>query len=171
MTNIGRLLLVLVIATFSFGCAIRAYKVPTGAMAPTINPGDGAIGDEISYKLGSEIKRFDIVVFKAPKDERLGSTDEQEVRFIFRVIGLGGERVEIKNGVVLINEKTLEESFQRNEGGKDFPPIVIPENEYFLLGDNRPESWDSRFWKPSTIKRADIYGKVIEIMPGYFKED
>lgn len=139
-------------------------------MSPTINPGDGAIGDEVSFKLGAEIERFDIVVFKAPKHPILGSSDDQQVKFIFRIIGLGGETVEVNRGSILINGKVLSEPFQKVPGGKDFGPIVVPQNEYFLLGDNRPDSWDSRFWNPPTIKRDDIYGKVVQILPGYYKE-
>ena len=161
---------ILVFCCLGIGCAVGAYKIPTAAMSPTINPGDGAIGDELSYKLGSSIDRFDIVIFKAPKDKRYGSTAEAEVKFIFRIIGLSGEKVEIKKGKVYINDRLLEEPFQKNADETDFPSIIVPENEYFLLGDNRPDSWDSRFWKPATINKSDIYGKVIEILPGYYKE-
>jgi len=139
-------------------------------MSPTINPGDGAIGDEVSYRLGAQIERFDIVVFKAPKHPTMGSTDEYEVKYVFRVIGLSGEKVEIRKGVVWINDRVLEEPFEKIPDERGFLPIVIPENEYFLLGDNRPNSWDGRDWVPGTIRKEDIYGEVVKILPGYYKE-
>lgn len=136
-------------------------------MSPTINPGDGAIGDELSFKLGAEIERFDIIVFESPP---IPWDDNQRSKFIFRVIGLSGEKVEIKSGKVFINDAILDEPFQKIESTDDFGPIVVPANEYFMLGDNRPNSWDSRSWNPATIKKDDIYGKVVEILPGYYKE-
>lgn len=157
----------LIIIGFFSGCAVRAYKVPTAAMSPTINPGDGCIADEASYRLGAEVKRFDIVSFKSPP---VPWSNGERHKFIFRVIGLGGEKVEIKKGKVFINDKLLEEPFEKNPSEDDFAHVVVPENEFFLLGDNRPDSWDSRFWKPATIKREDIYGKVVQILPGYYKE-
>jgi signal peptidase I len=102
--------------------------------------------------------------------EKLGSTTNHDVLFIFRVIGLPGETVEIRNGFVYINGSILQEPYKTIQGGPDFPSITIPENEYFFLGDNRPDSWDSRFWDPATIKREDIYGKVAKILPGYYKD-
>lgn len=157
---------ILVFCYLAIGCAVRAYKIPTPAMSPTINPGDGLIADEITYKLGGEFERFDIVVFESPP---VPWDNNQRTKFVFRIIGLGGEKVGLKKGKVFINDKPLEESFQKAESDDDFAPIVIPEGEYFLLGDNRPNSWDSRFWKPSTIKRDDIYGKIVQILPEYYK--
>jgi len=158
---------ILVFCCLAIGCAVRAYKVPTEAMSPAINPGDGLIADEISHKLGGNSERFDIVVFNSPP---VPWDNNQRTKFVFRIIGLGGEKVEIKRGKVFINDILLEEPFEKipNEES-NFPPIVVPENEYFMLGDNRPNSWDSRFWKPATIKREDIHGKIIQILPEYYK--
>lgn len=170
LKNLLRIFGAIFLASLCIGCAVRAYKVPTAAMSPALNPGDGAIGDHISLKLGAEIERFDILVFKAPMHEQFGSTPEAEMIFVFRVVGLPGETIEIKDETVFINDVKLEEPFQRVSGGKDFPKFTIPADEYFFLGDNRPESWDSRFWTPNTIKKADIRGRIVKIMPGQYKD-
>ncbi len=158
---------ILVFCCLAINCVVRAYKVPTPAMSPAINPGDGLIADEISHKLSGNFERFDIVVFNSPP---VPWDNNQRTKFVFRIIGLGGEKVGIKRGKVFINDSLLEEPFERIVNEEDnFLPIFVPENEYFMLGDNRPNSWDSRFWKPTTIKRNDIYGKIVQILPEYYK--
>ena len=147
-----------------FGCGYHLTKVPTGAMQPTIPIGAKVVTNETIYLSGQPIERFDLVIHKAPLDEKMRSLGINEnTRFIFRVIGLSGEKVEIKNGKVFINDKLLDEPFEKNQSVDNFNATIVPENEFFLLGDNRPESSDSRFWKPSTIKREDIFGKVVKI--------
>jgi signal peptidase I len=155
---------VLIFCTLAIGCGKRWVKVPTGAMQPTIKIDADVITDETAYSSGQPIKRFDIVIHKAPVDAKMKSVGIKEnARFIFRVVGLGGEKVEIKNGKVFIDDKLLDEPFEKYSSNDDFGPIFIPENEFFLLGDNRSESLDSRYWKPSTIKRENILGKVVKI--------
>jgi signal peptidase I len=146
------------------GCSYHWIKVPTGAMQPTIKIDANVMTDETAYSSNQAINRFDIVIHKAPIDEnyrKLGINEN--TRFIFRVIGLGGEKIELKNGRIFVNDKSLEEPFEKYSSNDNFGPINIPANEFFLLGDNRPESNDSRYWKPATIKREDIFGKVVKI--------
>ena len=148
----------------AIGCGYRWLKVPTGAMQPTIETDANIVIDENAYSSGETVNRFDIVIHKAPIDENLKRLGvDENTKFAFRIIGLSGEKVEIKKGKVFINDNLLDEPFEKHSSDDDFKPIVIPENEFFLLGDNRPESNDSRYWKPSTIKRKDIFGKVVKI--------
>lgn len=147
--------LILVFGYSAMGCGTRLVKVPTGAMQPTIKIGANVVTDETAYSAGQPIARFDIVIHRAPIDEN--------TRFIFRVIGLSSEKVEIKSGKVFINDKLLDEPFEKYPSNDNFGPIIVPENEFFLLGDNRPDSFDSRYWKPATIKRENIFGKAVEI--------
>ncbi|MGI8668255.1 MAG: signal peptidase I [Aridibacter sp.] len=156
--------IIFVISFLSIGCGYHWVKVPTGAMQPTIKVDANVITDETAYSSRQPIKRFDIVIHKAPIDENMQKLGiDENTKFIFRVIGLSGEKVEIKNGDVFIDDKLLKESFEKIKSGDNFGPIIVPENEFFLLGDNRPESNDGRYWKPSTIKRENILGKVVKI--------
>lgn len=134
-------------------------------MSPTLKIGDAFTVNPFPQT----IERFDIVVYKPQPVEVSYKIDESE-RFVHRVIGLSGEKVEIKKGKVFINGAELRQPFETFPSEDDFSPVLIPEGEFFLLGDNRSESLDSRFWKKPTIKREDIFSTVLEIYPGYYKK-
>ena len=161
---------ILVFCCLAIGCKGFAFRVPTENMLPNIKVGDTCIVDQYS---SAPIERFDIVMFNAPEWAKKISDEKGDVKFIKRIIGLPNEKIEIKENKIYINDKLLEETFKKitNEKDqmKDFSSITIPENEYFLLGDNRPQSLDSRYWEPATIKKEDILGKVIEILPADVK--
>lgn len=148
------------------GCKGFAFRVPTENMLPTIKVGETCIVDQYS---SNQVERFDIVMFNAPDYAKQVSRQEGDVKFISRVVGLPNEKIEVKGGRVFVNDKLLEEPFEKIMEGeypeKDFSPITIPPDNYFILGDNRPGSFDSRFWKPPTINRKDILGKVVKILP------
>lgn len=130
-------------------------------MSPTIKKGDHFASVGIKNNEIDPIERFDIVVFKPPKDEKKGINDES--RFVFRVIALENEKIEMKQGLIFINDKILDESsFVKNVSDRYFAPVVVPKGSYFLLGDNRPNSMDSRYI--GSIKREDIDGKVDNII-------
>jgi signal peptidase I len=128
------------------------------AMAPTIQ-----VGDHFGYAgFGIErIERFDIVTYSRKSDPRRG-IDETMI-FVSRVIGMPGETVELKNGKVFINGAELDESGFEKIGDNDTrKAVVVPEQAYFLLGDNRPNSEDSRYIGP--IERKNIGGLVSNII-------
>ena len=131
---------------------INAY-IPTGSMEKTIMPGDRVIASRLHY-LFTEPKRGDIVVFKYPDDEK--------TNFVKRVIGLPGETVEIKNGEVYVDNIKLEESYLAEEMNKeDSGPYEVPEDSYFMMGDNRNNSRDSRYWQTTKyVHKNKILGKV-----------
>ncbi len=149
-----------------FGCSGWVYKVPTGAMIPTIQIGDKIIVNKFAYASG-EIERFDIILFVPPKEQR--EKQNSDSPYTKRVIGLPNEKLEIKDNKIYINDKLLKETFDKivdkKDFKKDYPANIIPDNEYFMLGDNRPNSEDSRYWKQRTIHKKDILGKVVEIIP------
>ncbi|MGI8640185.1 MAG: signal peptidase I [Pyrinomonadaceae bacterium] len=151
----------------AIGCGLEKYisvrhNVASGdAMSPTINKDDHFASVGIRDNKADPIERFDIVVFKPPKNEKT-ETDEN-TRYVFRVIGLENEKVEMKQGLVFINNEILDESsFIKTVSDKYFAPVIVPKGSYFLLGDNRPNSADSRYI--GTIKREDIDGKISNII-------
>lgn len=123
-------------------------KVPTGSMIPTIAENDRILVTRV-YK-PENLKRGDVVVFYLKeKDEKL----------IKRLIGLPGDKVEVKdNGSVFVNGTKLEEPYVKNQGGPS-GTYQVPDNSYFFLGDNRSNSLDSRLWSNPFIDSSDILGK------------
>jgi signal peptidase I len=87
----------------------------------------------------------------------------KNTRIVMRVIGLGGEIVELVQGKVFINGHELQQAFNSIPADDSFGPVTVPDGEYFLLGDNRANSYDSRYWNPPTIKASSIKGKVTEV--------
>ncbi|MBA3785512.1 MAG: signal peptidase I [Acidobacteria bacterium] len=159
---------ILVFCCLAIGCGLGGHYVQsTDSMSPTIGIGDHFTTIELKSKTLNPIERFDIVVYK-PQPSKANIETEENTRFTHRVIGLPNEKIEIKKSVIYINNKLLGETFEKIAGGIDYPATAIPDNEYFLLGDNRPQSLDSRFWNKPTIRREDIYGKVNTIV---HKED
>ena len=115
------------------------------SMIPTLKYGDMMLLDEISYRF-SDIKRFDIVV--------AGTKDELIIK---RVIGLPGEKISCKDGVIYINNKKLTENFKHSYTD-DFDEVKLGKDEYYILGDNRVNSMDSRAY--GSFKRKYIRGKT-----------
>lgn len=129
---------------------------------PAINVGDGVITNELADTL-QQIERFDIVIFRPTKytNRRGISADE---KWVMRIIGLGGETIEMRKGKVFINGRPLVEPFKTMPCEDDFAPFKIPVGEYFLLGDNRPDSEDSRYWRTPTIKNEDVLAEVVQVV-------
>ncbi len=135
-------------------------RVPSESMEKTIMTGDRFFGNRLAY-LFNDPERFDIVVFKYPDDE--------SQLFVKRVIGLPGETVEIREGKVYINgsDTPLDDSFTPETPMGNYGPYVVPEGSYFMLGDNRNHSGDSRFWKQPYVEKDKIVGKaILRYFPG-----
>ncbi len=126
-------------------------KVPSGSMENTIITGDRLIASRLTYKF-KDPERLDIVVFESPMDDG--------VLFVKRVIGLPGETVEIINGELFINGELTEEAYLKDETYGSFGPYEIPEEHYFMLGDNRNNSDDARFWENTYVPIESIKGKA-----------
>lgn len=127
-------------------------EVPTGSMEHTIEVDDCILGFQLAY-LFNDPERGDIVIFPWP--------DNPEVTYVKRVIGLPGETVEIKNGAVYINGSAIDEPYLKEEMVGAYGPYVVPEGCYFMLGDNRNSSQDSRRWTNTFLDGEDIMAKVL----------
>ena len=145
------------LALFCSKVLVVNATIPSGSMENTIQPGDRIIGCRLSY-LYQKPKREDVIIFRFPDDET-------QV-YIKRVIGLPGETVQIdEQGKIYINGEVLAEGYGREVIRAELiglarEPIELGEDEYFVLGDNRNNSSDSRTEAVGNIKRSDIIGKA-----------
>jgi len=163
------LIVALILAFFIRSFVVQAFKIPSGSMLQTLQIGDHllvtkfAYGVKIPFTHKMIIERpgpqhGDVVVFEFPEDP---SKD-----FIKRVIGVPGDVIEIKdkqifrNGVLLVEPYIQHVDASTSVPRRDnFGPVMVPENKYFVMGDNRDESYDSRFW--GFVERNTIEGKAL----------
>ncbi len=128
--------------------------IPTESMRPTLEVNDRILVEKLSYRW-SDPKRGDLIVFNPPAV--LGS--QVKDAFVKRIIGLPGDRIEIKSGHVYVNQQILSEPYLKEAPQYQMATIVIPPDQYFVLGDNRNNSYDSHFW--GTVPRENIIGRAI----------
>ena len=162
------IIIVVVVVLFVNNFILINAKIPSESMENTIMTGDRVFGFRLAYGLNVDLfgnhiskkvkdpERFDIIIFKYPDDE--------SQLFIKRIIGLPGEKVQIINGKVYINdsETPLDDSFVAEVPRGNFGPYEVPEDSYFVMGDNRNHSRDSRYWKTSNFVTYDeIVGKAV----------
>ncbi|MBL7070968.1 MAG: signal peptidase I [Candidatus Omnitrophica bacterium] len=166
------IVIAVVLALFIRAFFIQAFRIPSGSMRPTLKEGDKIMVNKLLYgpkipftdiKLPGLRKpmRGDIIVFKYPEDEKKD--------FIKRLVGEGGEAVEISNGDIIINGKSLdgppevENIHYYNKGyyGRSGWPVDVPEDDYFVLGDNSASSKDSRYW--GFVPQENVIGRAMFI--------
>lgn len=128
-------------------------EIPSGSMENTIMTGDRVFGNRLAYTF-SEPKRFDIIIFRYPDDENQ--------LFIKRIIGLPGETVEIHDGQIFIDgsDTPLKDVATKEFMQGSFGPYTVPDNCYFVMGDNRNNSKDSRYWEHTFVTDDEIVGKA-----------
>ena len=137
---LGALLVALLIKTF----LLQAFYIPSRSMEPTLRIGDRVLVNKLSYKM-HDINRGDIVVFERPPDEPPDAIKD----LIKRVIALPGETISSENGHVFIDGRPLEEPYlEPGTLTENLPPTVVPEGRIFVMGDNRGDSRDSRYFGP-----------------------
>lgn len=135
----------------------QIHQIKGGSMEPNFHDEEQILTDKLTYRFRPP-QRGEIVIFRAPKN--------RELDYVKRVIGLPGETIKVADGRVFINQEALKESYLTNfvltNGGSFLPPnreFSVPENEYFVLGDNRLYSSDSREW--GTVNKEDIIGRAL----------
>jgi signal peptidase I len=146
---------------------VQTFFIPSGSMEPTLQIGDRILVNKLSYDLHG-VDRGNIVVFSRPPTENCGGPEVNDL--VKRVIGLPGNVISLSGGYVYIDGKRLDESWlPASEQGVTTPgppgtpyslvrPFKVPANDYFVMGDNRTDSCDSRYWGP--ISKSLIVGKV-----------
>lgn len=145
---------------------IANSTVPTGSMENTIMSHSRVLGSRLTYKF-SEPRRGDISIFIYPDDKEMGKT----TYYVKRIIGLPGETVDIVDGKIYINgsDTPLDEPYLHEKMdmfGKESLHYRVPEGHYFMLGDNRNNSNDARFWKNKYVPEEDLVAKVyLEYFP------
>jgi signal peptidase I len=134
---------------------VQTFFIPSASMEPTLQIGDRILVSKLSVELGT-IHRGDIIVFKAPPAEHCGDTVSDLVK---RVIGLPGDHLTSRGNTIYYNGHVLHETWPHYEPLQTpIGHVTVPANSYFVMGDNHPDSCDSRFW--GSVPRSDIIGKV-----------
>jgi len=165
------IIIALVLALFIRTFVIQAFKIPSGSMLPTLQIGDHLLVNKFIYGVREpfsgkvlipidEPERNDVIVFKFPRDPKLD--------YIKRVVGIGGDVVEGRDKLIYINGKPFDDRYGFHlddtivQGPRDnFGPLTVPEGKVFVMGDNRDNSYDSRFW--GFVDEKAILGKALII--------
>ena len=151
------------LAAFVLALVLKNYviinaTVPTGSMENTIEPGDDLFGLRLAYRF-SEPERGDIIIFRFPDDETQ--------KYVKRVIGLPGEKVTITEGKIYINdsETPLKEDYLKETWTEATGPFEfqVPSDSYLVMGDNRNDSFDARYWDNTYVTKDEIIGKAYYI--------
>ena len=148
------ILVAFIIALFVDNFLIVNAQIPSGSMENTIMTGDRVVGNRLSY-LTKDPERYDVIIFKYPDDE--------SQLFIKRIIGLPGETVEIRDGHIYIDGSSapLEDVETKEYMVGNYGPYTVPEGCYFVMGDNRNDSKDSRYWINPYVSKDKILGKAV----------
>src|SRR5712691_3663562 len=173
------LLIAVIFVNFARIFVFQAFKIPTGSMEDNLKVGDHIVVNKFIYGPVSppwekllplrQIRQGDIIVFRYPL--------QPDTDFVKRVIGMPGDTLEIRNKVVSINGKALDEPYVIHEDNQVFPaqpalpepyrsrdqfgPYTVPDGQYFAMGDNRDRSSDSRYW--GTVPRSHIKGRAFMV--------
>jgi signal peptidase I len=160
-----------IIALFATTFVVQAFKIPTGSMESNLLIGDHLLVNKFVYGMHSgflgkllpfkDLKRGDVVVFKYP--------NSPEVAYVKRLIGEPGDKVEMVGRTVYVNGKALQENYTQyiDPGSiyEHYGPYYVPRDAYFMMGDNRDNSQDSRFW--GFVPRDHLLGKALIIYWSY----
>jgi signal peptidase I len=167
--HISTIIIAVIIALTIRTYAVQAFKIPSGSMNHTIFVGDYILVNKCLYSYNNP-ERGDIIVFRYPKDRNKD--------FIMRIIAAGGDKIEIVDKQVLINNRKIDEPYKFHEDQNIYPQsyqprdnlaaITVPDNAFFVMGDNRDRSNDSRYW--GLVERGLIKGKAFNIYWSWDKE-
>lgn len=156
---LGIILVALAAAFLIRGYVFQTFYIPSVSMVPTLQVGDRIIVSKLSTAFG-DINRGDVIVFKHPPREQCGGDTGPNSDLVKRVIGLPGDELTSRNNTIYVNGKKLVEHWEHAPDlGSEIGYVKVPKNQYFMMGDNRPSSCDSRMW--GTLPKSLIVGKVV----------
>jgi signal peptidase I len=162
---VGALVVALVVKTFLF----QAFFIPSASMEPTLEEGDRVLVNKLSYDL-HDINRGDVVVFELPED-KVGADGIKDL--IKRVVGLPGDVIETRDGIVYINDRRLDEPYlpegtltgdPSNGNNPAIERQTVPEGTIFVMGDNRANSHDSRYADRGPIPIDSVVGRAFVLV-------
>ena len=142
----------IILAVFIIVFVVQGFFIPSGSMRMTLLEGDRILVNKFLYRFGDPING-DVIVFKFPPDP--------DRTFIKRIIAHGGQTVEVRENKLFVNGDLVEEPYLNETEQMDFGPVKVPESSYFVMGDNRNASDDSRYW--GFVPRENILGKAFVI--------
>ncbi|HVX22319.1 MAG TPA: signal peptidase I, partial [Acidimicrobiales bacterium] len=141
---------------------LQTFYVPSTSMYPTLKPGDRIVVEKIT----TSVQPGDVIVFSRPPAEHCGGNPVPDL--VKRVIALGGQTVQARDDKVYVTGKVLPQPWlpaptdNSNPTTGNFPPVTVPKGDYFVMGDNRARSCDSRYWGP--VKASEVVGKVFMVV-------
>lgn len=173
------IIIAIIVALIFRTFVVEAFKIPSGSMEPTLIPGDHILVNKFIYGVRlpftdysipiSKPKTGQVIVFKFPYAAKYNLPSG--IDFIKRVVGTPGDKIQVVNNVVYINNKPYNCKFAVWKSGKILPsynsprdnygPVTVPNNELFVMGDNRDDSFDSRYW--GFVPYKDIVGKAFTV--------
>ena len=151
---VGIIASAIVLALLLQAFLVKPFKIPSSSMEPTLIPGDRVLVNRLAYKYGSP-QRGDVIVFLSPHDPN--------VDFIKRIIAIEGDTIEVRQGRVLVNNEPQVEDYVQATDVSNFSYQQVPPGHVFVMGDNRPDSQDSRLWESPWLPEEDIIGKAFMI--------
>jgi len=176
------IIIAVILAFFIRTFIIQAFKIPSGSMKPTLQIGDYLIVNKFIYGVKIPIIRKTIVPISNPKRGDIVVCiypQDRSMDFIKRVIGIAGDRIEIKNKKIYLNGRPANDNngvytYDRIIPGTEQPrdnlgPIVVPPDDIFVMGDNRDNSYDGRFW--GFVNLRDVLGKAVIIYWSWNQEE
>ncbi|MGH3147573.1 MAG: signal peptidase I [Rubrobacter sp.] len=155
------ILLVAFLVVFGFvrPFVVEAFYIPSESMVPTLEVGDRVLANKFVYRF-EEPSRGDVVVFESVEESETGGTTTELIK---RIVGVPGDEVQVQDGTLYVNGQPQNEPYVNQEllDGGVYGPTVVPEGHVFVMGDNRGNSRDSRFFGPVPYENIEGQGFVI----------